>query len=144
MFFLTKARVFYIFVVIRGEGQSLESLWRHPTHHSYIRPARPFLTNLQAVRLCLRPVRTLHLSLPRKFSLCSKLPSSCWKLLLTAAHRGKAEFCCMFSEIRSSFPVDFRLENIYHRHRRKHKVESRFVRETTDCMRAYWDSMTLL
>ena len=30
--FITKARVFCIFVVIRGEGQSLESLWRHPTH----------------------------------------------------------------------------------------------------------------
>ena len=32
MFFIMKARVFCIFVVIRGEGQSLESLWRHPTH----------------------------------------------------------------------------------------------------------------
>ena len=60
MFFITKARVFCIFVVIRGEGQSLESLWMHPTHRSYVRPVRPFLANLQAVRSCLRPVRTLH------------------------------------------------------------------------------------
>ena len=55
-----KARVFCIFVVITGEGQSLESLWRHPTHEWYIPPVRPFLTNLQAVKSCLRPVRTLH------------------------------------------------------------------------------------
>ena len=36
---MTKARVFCIFVVIRGEGQSLESLWWHPTHewHSLAR-----------------------------------------------------------------------------------------------------------
>ena len=55
-----KAHVLCIFVVIRGEGQSLESLWRHPTHEWYIPPVRPFFTNLQAVRLCLRLVRTLH------------------------------------------------------------------------------------
>ena len=42
-------------LVIRGEGQSLESLWRHPTHEWYIPPVRPFLTNLQAVKSCLRP-----------------------------------------------------------------------------------------
>ena len=57
---ITKARVFCIFVVIRGECKILESLWRHPTHEWYIPPVRPFLTNLQAVRLCLRPVRMLH------------------------------------------------------------------------------------
>ena len=49
-----------IFVVTRGEGQSLESLWRYPTRKWYIPPVRPFLTNLQAVRSCLRPVRMLH------------------------------------------------------------------------------------
>ena len=59
-YFITKACVFCIFVIIRDEGQSLESLWRHPTHQSYIRLVRPFLTNLQAVRLCLQPVRMLH------------------------------------------------------------------------------------
>ena len=57
-----KACVFCIFVVIRGEGPSLESLWRHRTHQSYIRPVRPFLTNLHAVRSCLWLVRTLHYS----------------------------------------------------------------------------------
>ena len=30
--FLTKAHVFCIFVVIRGEDHKLESFWRHPTH----------------------------------------------------------------------------------------------------------------
>ena len=60
MFFIMKAHVFCIFVVIGGEGQSLESLWRYPTHEWYIPPVRPFLTNLQAVRSCLWPVRTLH------------------------------------------------------------------------------------
>ena len=45
---------------MRGEGQSLESLWRYPTHEWYIPPVRPFLTNLQAVKLCLWPVRMLH------------------------------------------------------------------------------------
>ena len=59
-FFYNESRVFCIFVVIRGEGQSLESLWRHPTHEWYIPPVRPFLTNLQVVRSCLRPVRMLH------------------------------------------------------------------------------------
>ena len=48
MFFITKACVFCIFVVIRGEGQSLE------------KSLRLFLTNLQAVGSCLWPVRTLH------------------------------------------------------------------------------------
>ena len=54
-FFITKACVFCIFVVIKGEGQSLESLWRYPTHEWYIPPVRPFLTNLQAVKSCLWP-----------------------------------------------------------------------------------------
>ena len=67
-FFITKARVFCIFVVIRGEGQSLESLWRHPTYQSYIQPVRPVLTNLQAVRSCLRPVRTLHYSFVKQIN----------------------------------------------------------------------------
>ena len=49
MFFITKARVICIFVVIRGEGHKLESFWWHPTHQWYIPPVRPFLTNLRAV-----------------------------------------------------------------------------------------------
>ena len=44
-----------LLIVITGEGQSLESPWRHPTHEWYIPPVRPFLTNLQAVKSCLRP-----------------------------------------------------------------------------------------
>ena len=42
MFFITKAHVFCIFVVIRGEGHKVESFWWHPTHQWYIPPVRLF------------------------------------------------------------------------------------------------------
>ena len=66
------------------------------------------------------------------------------KSFLTASHRGKAELCCVFPRSRSSFSANFRLENMYNRYRRKHKVESRFLKETADLGEVYWESMTLL
>ena len=54
------------------------------------------------------------------------------KSLLTASHQGKVELCCMFPRSRSSLSANFRLENVYHRYRRKHKVESRFIKESAD------------
>ena len=54
------------------------------------------------------------------------------KSLLTASHRGKAELCSMLPRSRSSVSVNFRLENVYCGYRRKHKVVSRFIKETAD------------
>ena len=54
------------------------------------------------------------------------------KSLLTISDRGKAELYCMFPRSRLSLSVNFRLENVYCRYRRKHKVESRFIKETAD------------
>ena len=54
------------------------------------------------------------------------------KSLLTASHRGKAELYSMLSRSRSSVSANFRLENIYCGYRRKHKVDSRFIKETAD------------
>ena len=54
------------------------------------------------------------------------------KSLLTASHRGKAELCNMLPRSRSSVSANFRLENVYCGYRRKHKVESRFIKETAD------------
>ena len=52
--------------------------------------------------------------------------------LLTASQRGKAELCSMLPRSRSSVSANFRLENVYCGYRRKHKVESRFIKETAD------------
>ena len=60
MFFVTKAHVISIFVVIDGEGHKLETFWRHPTHEWLMQPVTPFFKNLQALNSCLRLVRTLH------------------------------------------------------------------------------------
>ena len=70
--------------------------------------------------------------MPWKFWLHSKLPSSYLKLLITASHRGKTKLCCIFLRSKLSFSVNFRLENLHHRYRRKAKDESWFLRETAD------------
>ena len=54
------------------------------------------------------------------------------KSLLTTSHQGKAELCVMFPRSKSSLSENFRLENVYCRYRRKHKVESWFIKETAD------------
>ena len=54
------------------------------------------------------------------------------KSFLTASHRGKAELCSMLLRSWSSVSAHFRLENVYCGYRRKHKVESRFIKETAD------------
>ena len=54
------------------------------------------------------------------------------KLLLTTSHRGKAKLCSMLPRSRSSVSANFRVENVYYGYRRKHKVESRFIKETED------------
>ena len=46
----------------------------------------------------------------------------------------KPNLVVWFQKLRSSLSVNFRLENIYHIHRKKHKFESRFLGETADLL----------
>ena len=81
----------------------------------------PIFSNLPCICLC-------H----RNFGCIQNFRLVIEKSLLTAWHQGKADLWCMLPRSRSSLSANFSLENVHCRYRRKHKVESRFIKETAD------------
>ena len=99
-----------------------------------IKPSPTFLTSSLNLILPSPIFSKLHCMCPshRNFGCVQNFRLAIEKLLLTASHRGKTELYSMLSRSRSSVSTNFRLENKYCGYRGKHKVESRFIKETAD------------